>query len=553
MLNWLRHYRRDDLRGDITAGVTTAVLLVPQGMAYAILAGLPPIVGLYASILPLIIYAFLGSSRQLAVGPVAMVSLLVAASVGPLANGDPTMAIALSALLALMVGLIQFGMGVARLGVLVNFLSHPVISGFTSAAALIIGLSQLKHLLGIQLNRTHRVDQIFYEAFTKIDEVQTAPLILGGSAILLLLALRRWAPKVPGAIIVVVVGILVAKFDLLPGLSVVGEVPAGLPSPSLPMIEMESIGALFPMAITIAMVAFMESISVAKAFARRNGYKVSPNRELVALGLANVGGSFFSAYPVTGGFSRTAVNAQAGARTGLASILTGIFVLLTLQFLTGYFYFMPKAVLSAIIMVAVFGLVDIKEIKHLWKVKRSDLIFLGITFFATLSLGIEEGIIVGVLASVLWFFIMAIRPHFAVLGRLPGTTVFRNIENYTEAETLPGVLAVRMDAPFFFGNATFLQSTLERLEAEAKEPVRWILIDASSINSLDSSAEATLRGIVQDYQDRGIKVSFASVKCPVRRVMDRAGFTDLVGPERFYHHIQDALDDLQPSMATQGL
>ncbi|MBU0553065.1 solute carrier family 26 protein [Myxococcota bacterium] len=549
VFDWLKHYKRADLRGDLTAGLTTAVMLVPQAMAYAILADLPPIIGLYASVIPLILYALLGTSRQLAVGPVAMVSLLVASGIGPLAQGDPATAVGLAALLALMVGALQLGMGLGRMGFLVNFLSHPVISGFTSAAALVIGLSQLKYLLGIKLDRTHRVDLLLHQAYTKLDQIQVEALILGGGAILILLALRKWAPKVPGALIVVILGTIIAKLELLKGLAIVGEVPAGLPAPSVPIIDSESLIALLPIALTIAMVGFMESISVAKAFARRNRYKVDPNQELIALGAANLGGSVFGAYPVTGGFSRTAVNAQAGANTGLASIITGLFVLITLQFLTEYFFFLPKAVLSAIIMVAVFGLIDIKEVKHLWHVKKSDLVFLVITFFSTLILGIEEGILVGVASSVFWFFVMAIRPHFAVLGRLPNSDVFRNVSNYPEAETRPEVLAVRMDAPFFFGNATFLQATLERLEAERGGQLKRIIIDASSINDLDSSAESMLRTIAEELRGRGIELAFAAVKGPVRAVMDRAGFTAFLGRDRFYHDVKDAMDDATPSAA----
>jgi len=517
-------------------------------MAYAILADLPPIVGLYASTIPLFIYALLGSSRQLAVGPVAMVSLLVAAGIGPLAQGDPDTAVSLALLLALMVGLIQTLMGLFRMGFLVNFLSHPVISGFTSAAALIIGLSQLKHLLGISLTRSHRIDLLLYETLGRLAEIQTGALILGLGAILLLLALRRWAPRIPGALIVVLFGTLLVQNGLLEaGIAVVGEVPAGLPSPKLPILSWESFRALLPIALTISLVSFMESISVAKAFARRNRYKVDPNRELIALGLANVGGSFFGGYPVTGGFSRTAVNAQAGAQSSLASAITAICILFTLQFLTGAFYFLPKAVLSAIIMVAVFGLVDLKEIRHLWKAKRSDLLFLLLTFLSTLMLGIEEGILLGVAASILWFILKAIRPHMAVLGKLPGRDLFRNIKHHPEAVTWPGLLILRMDAPFFFGNLAFLSSSLERLEAEAPEPLKVVLIDASSSNDLDSSAESMLRELKEEYQSRGISLFFSNLKGPLRAIMKRSGFLRFIGEDHLFNDTSEAVKFISES------
>ena len=540
---WLSNYRKEDLSGDLSAGLTVAVMLIPQGMAYALLAGLPPIIGLYASIIPLAIYALFGSSRQLAVGPVAMVSLLVATGVGSLAPAGSSQFLALAILLALMVGALQLAMGVLRLGFLVNFLSHPVVSGFTSAAALIIGLSQLKHLLGVALPRTKHVHQILLSALAKLGEVQPITLAIGASSILLLVLLKRFAPRVPRALVVVFLSTLAVwllRLDLR-GVAIVGTVPAGLPQPSLPTLDLPAMLALLPIALTIALVGFMESISVAKAVARRHRYQVTPNQELIGLGMANLVGAFFSAYPVTGGFSRTAVNDQAGAKTPLASLITAAVIALALLFLTPAFYYLPKAVLAAIIMVAVFGLVDLAEVKHLWHVKRSDLALLGLTFFATLSLGIEEGIATGVLASLLWFVVRTTRPHSAVLGQLPATEVYRNIKNHPEAQTLDGVLALRVDAQFYFGNVTFLKDTLRSLEAKATERLQVVVIDASSINSLDSSAAAALEEIAEDYAERGLRLLFAGTKMPVREVMARSGLLAHLGQESFFLRVHDAM------------
>ncbi|MBW2732661.1 MAG: solute carrier family 26 protein [Deltaproteobacteria bacterium] len=542
-LEWIRNYRREDLSGDLTAGLTVAVMLIPQGMAYALLAGLPPIIGLYASIIPLAIYALFGTSRQLAVGPVAMVSLLVATGVGAIAQPGSSEFIAYAILISLMVGVIQLAMGVFRLGFLVNFLSHPVVSGFTSAAALIIGFSQLKHLMGVDLQRSHHIHSIIWQALEKLGEINPLTLAIGLGSVVLLMVLKRLKKTFPAALAVVTLGTLAVWLLGLSekGVAIVGAVPAGLPGPTLPMLDAKALMALFPMALTISFVGFMESISVAKAVARRHRYEVDANQELTGLGLANIAGSFFSAYPVTGGFSRTAINDQAGARTPLASLITAGVIALALLFLTPVFYYLPKAVLAAIIMVAVFGLVDIAEVKHLWRVKRSDLALLLITFVATLSLGIEQGILAGVGASLLWFVVRTTRPHAVLLGRLPGTEIYRDVLTHPEAKTLDGVVALRVDAQFYFGNVNFLKDTLRRLEAE-HGPLSAVVVDASSINQLDSSAAGAIEEITEDYQDRGINLFFAGVKEPVMHVMRRAHLRDKLGDDAFFMRVHDAME-----------
>lgn len=542
----LRSYDRVQLRGDLVAGLTTAVMLIPQGMGYAMLAGLPPIYGLYSSLIPLVVYAVFGSSRQLAVGPVAMVSLLVAAGVGTIAAPGSDAFIAYAIMLAVLVGALQLAMGVARLGFLVNFLSHPVISGFTSAAALIIGFSQLKHLIGVDIPRSNYVHSIVVEALQRISEVNVATLLIGGLSVLALVLLKKYAPRWPRALMVVAVTSLVVWLANLTGagVSIVGTVPAGLPTVALPAFDAQVLRQLLPIALAIALVGFMESVAVAKRYARENHYEVDANQELIGLGLANAIGAFMHATPVTGGFSRTAVNAQAGAKTSVAGIITALVIALTLVFLTPLFYFLPKAVLAAIIMTAVFGLVDVREVKHLWKVKRSDLAMLTITFLATLTLGIEEGILVGVGASLMVFVFHTTRPHVAVLGRLPNHEAYRNVERFPEAQTVPGILALRLDAQFYFGNVNFLKETLAELEARETTPLRAVVIDASGVNQIDASAEAALREILADYRSRQIRLVLASVKGPVRDVLERSGFTEELGEAGFALRVHDAMTAL---------
>ncbi len=564
-LTWLPRYDRANLPGDLQAGLTTAVMLIPQGMAYAMLAGLPPIVGLYASLVPLALYSLLGTSRELAVGPVAMVSLLVAQAVSPLAEQGSASYVGLAVLLALMVGAMQFMMGVLRLGFLVNFLSHPVISGFTSAAALIIGFSQLKHLLGVDIERSSNIFRVLASAGRQIASWHVATVAIGVGSVVTLVVMKKYAPRWPRALVVVVVGTLaVFALDLAnAGVKIVGSVPAGLPAVSAPLTWPADVYAsdglwaalsalvapmrpLLAAAVVISLVSFMESISVAKAFARLRRYEVDPNQELVALGAANLAGSFFGAYPVTGGFSRTAVNAQAGAKTGLAGLITAAVISLTLLWLTPLFYFLPKAVLAAIIFTAVFGLIDVREVKHLWKVKRSDLALLVLTFVATLGLGIEEGILLGVGASLGLFIVRTTRPHTAVLGRLPGTPIYRNVDRYPEAQTVPGVLAVRIDAQFYFGNVSFLKEILARLERErVKGALRVLVLDASGMNQLDSSADAALHELLHAYEDRGIRMIVTNVKGPVRDVMKRSGLWKRLGPEGKALSVHEAMERLK--------
>lgn len=546
---WIKNYRQADLKSDLSAGITVAVMLVPQAMAYAMLAGLPPIMGLYASTIPLFLYALFGSSRQLAVGPVAIVSIMTAAGVGALAEVGSEAYLTYAIVLALMVGIMQFALGLARFGFLVNFLSHPVISGFTSAAALIIGFSQLKHLLGIEIERTHLIHDILLQTWQSIAEINLITLTIGLASITTLVALKSWNPLFPGALVVVALS-TVAVWGLNlheQGVKIVGDVPSGLPSPTWPAFDWNIVSALLPTALAISLVSFMESISVAKAIARKHKYKIAPNQELVGLGLANIAASLFKAFPVTGGFSRTAVNNQAGAQTPVASIVTASSIILVLLLLTPLFYYMPKAVLAAIIMTAIVSLIDIKEMQHLLVVKKSDLALLLITFFATLTLGIEEGIILGVTMSLLWLIIQTTKPHAAVLGRLPGTTIYRNIANYPEATTIDGILAIRVDAQFYFGNVAFLKDYITQQIQDSQRDVRAVVIEAASINQLDSSADSALFEIHEELATLGIDLYFASVKIPVMQVMQRSGFQQSLGEDHFFLDLHSAIQHLSTS------
>ena len=543
LLSQLSDYGREKLRGDLSAGLTVGVMLIPQGMAYALIAGLSPIYGLYASLVPLVVYAVFGTSRQLAVGPVAMVSLLVAAAVAPIAEGSPQLYVGLAVLLSLMVGVLQFGLGVARFGFLVNFLSHPVLSGFTSAAALIIGLSQLKHLLGIDLPRSNFIHEILWTAAGRLGEVHPLTLLLGLGSIALLVGLRWWRRSLPGALVAVVLTTVVVWALGLDeqGVAIVGSVPGGLPPLSMPPLDWGYARQLAPSALAIGLVGFMESIAVAKVYAGRHRYEVDANQELIGLGLANIAGAFVSAYPTTGGFSRTAVNDEAGARTNLAAIVSAGIIALTLLFLTPLFYYLPKAVLAAIIMVAVAGLVDWDEARYLWRVDRRDFGLMALTFVATLTLGIEQGILVGVVVSLIVIVYESSTPHTAVMGRLPDTETYRNLKRNPEAMTRSHVVVLRMDANLSFANVSTFQDLV--LDLDVNDPaLEAIVIDMYPVNQIDSTATHTLRDVIETCRRGGVRLYLAGVKGPVKDVLDAAGLSDDLGEERFFLEVHDAVE-----------
>ena len=556
IFGWLRSYQRADLGPDIIAGLTTAVMLVPQAMGYALLAGLPPIHGLYAAVAPLIFYAVLGTSRHLAVGPVAMDSILVAGAVGAIATIGTENYVLIAAALGLMVGAIQAGLGFLRAGFLVNFLSRPVVAGFTAAAALIIAASQLGHLLGVPLPRTHHVHRVIWGAIQSASDWSWPTLAIGVSSIAaLVLCKKRW-PRFPAALFVVVAATLtVWQLGLSTrGVSIVGEVPAGLPGFSLPSVDSDILTQLIPAAATIALVSFMEAISVGRTFAQAYRYDIHPNRELIALGFANMAGGASGGYPIAGGFSRSAVNVRAGARTQLAALVTCAVVIITLIAFTRAFFYLPKAALSAIIVAAVAGLIDIRGAAEVYRVKRSDFYLLVLTFFATLSLGIQWGILVGIGASLLLFLVRTTRPYFAELGRIPESQTYLNIARHPHAETIPGIILVRVDAQFYFGNVSFLKETVRSLVRDSGSPVRYFVLEAAGVNDLDSAAAATLAELDEELAAQGIKLVLTRIKGPVRDVLHRTGLLEKLASEgRVYLSTHRAIEVLRSGMSLPDL
>lgn len=545
ILEWIQEYNKTLFKGDLSAGITVAVMLIPQGMAYAMIAGLPPVYGLYAAIFPQLIYAIMGSSRQLAVGPVAMDSLLVATTLNTMAIVDAQHYISLAIFLAFFMGVIQVFLGLIKFGFLVNFLSKPVINGFTSAAAIIIGLSQLNHMLGVEISQGNVLQALIQSIWEVRTEIHLLTLMITLGSIFLIFGIKRFSKKIPVALVVVILTTLLTSqlnWNEM-GVSIVGTIPSGLPAFNFQWIAVEDIYPLFPMALTLSLIAFLEAISIAKAIeVKENKETVDPNQELIALGAANVFGSFFQSYPTTGGFSRTAVNHESGAQTGVAAIISAAVVGLTLVFFSSWFYYLPKPVLGAIILTAVINLVDLKYPYQLWSSHREEFFILLFTFLITLFMGIMEGVLLGTLASLSLMVYRSSQPHIAILGRIKGTKHYRNIHRFTEeVETFPGVLILRFDGQLFFGNHSYFKKQIVDLLGRETKKIRYLVIDASPINYIDASASNTLNHWIQNLNKEGITVLWVNVIGPIRDLFFKNGMLKKIGKKNLFYSLDSAV------------
>ena len=525
------------LQADIIAGITVALVLVPQSMAYAQLAGLPAYYGLYASFLPGIVAALFGSSRQLATGPVAVVSLMTAAALEPLAL-SPELYVAYALSLALMVGIFQLSLGVLRLGVLVDFLSHPVVIGFTNAAAIIIGTSQLSKIFGVTdfAKGEHQYETIWNVIVAATTDTHMLTLSMGLLAIGIMVVLKKISAKIPNVLIAVVITTLlswVMNFAAKGG-RVVGEVPAGITLPALPEgVQWDVIVQLMTTAVIIGIIGFMEAISIAKAMAAQTRQRLDPNQELIGQGLGNLVSGIFQGYTVSGSFSRSAVNISAGAATGFSSVVTGAVVGITLLFLTPLLYHLPQATLAAVIMMAVINLVKIRPIIDAWKVQPHDGIVAIVTFLLTLIVAphLETGIVVGVILSLGLFLFRTMRPNIAVLSRHTDGTL-RDAE-VAKLETCDNISLIRFDGPLYFANTGFFVDTI--LDRVAKKPdLKFVVIDAEGINEVDATGEEMLNELVTRLESLGIELLMARVKKPVMDILKRSGFVEHWGRDKFF-------------------
>lgn len=664
----------DMLKADFMAGLTVALVLIPQSMAYAQLAGLPAYYGLYAAFLPVAVAALWGSSSQLGTGPVAVVSLLTASSLAVLAAPGSDQFIALAIMLSLVVGVIQLLLGVFKLGVIVNFLSHPVIVGFTNAAAIIIGLSQVSKLFGVPMGRSEHFINDIVGVLKQIGDTHMPTLAMGILAIALMWAIRKYAPKLPGVLIAVVVTTLLSwsigfernangsleqiadpqlqavvqqnmaaakqvddlntqiasksaalkaaekanennisavqmeaelallrielrdaeaafakekaalrylqvvrstgadgatlaiysaerapqgvtldetryhlrklnaeGFKLVGGGEVVGAIPEGLPSIQMPSLNLDALGSLLSAALVISLVGFMEAISIAKAVAARTKERIDPNQELIGQGLANVVGSFSQAFPVSGSFSRTAVNMNAGAKTGMSSVITALIVLVALLFLTPLLYHLPQAVLAAIIIMAVIGLVNFKAVKHAWQASRHDGIAAGVTFVSTLAFAphLDKGIMVGAGLALGLYLYRTMSPRVAILGRYKDGTL-RDLKVNPDLPTSKHVVAIRFDGSLYFANVPYFEDAM--LEAISKNPeAKYVLVVGDAINELDASGEEVIHHLVERLRAAGITLVFSGLKKQVLDVMRATGLFEAIGQDKLFATVDQAI------------
>lgn len=548
--NWLSDYDGGQLTGDLKSGLTTGMMLIPQGMAYAVIAGMPPIYGLYAGVIPLLIYPLFGTSKHLAVGPVAVDMLIVAAGVTMITSPANSDFVGLVILLTMMTGITQLLMGSFRLGALFNFFSRPVIAGFTMAAPIIIAFTQLHNLLGIQLPDTQYIVFIAGEAIQQAGDVHLQTFIWGTVAIVLLVVLNYMTPQLPASAIVLVLSIFVAWLVDMEnlGVEIVGSIPDGLPPITVPQLSFENLRRLLPTALTLALVQFMSVASLGKAFAKRNNYLVDSNHELVAIGASNFVGSLFSSLPISGSFSRSAAAEQAGVKSPMANVITSAIVILTLLFLTPLFYHLPMPILAAIIIVSVFGLIDIDEIKFLYKAKRSEGVIATFTFFCTLLIGIQEGILLGVGASMLTMLYKYSRPAVAELGVMPGTRLFKNLERNPNAKRIEGVLILRVDASFSFINAEFFRDFILERSEEQDKSTHFVIIDGSSINMLDTTATDSLKSIIKTLRGWDMELYMSGLKGPVRDVIEKSGLKEFLGPDHYCEDPHEAVERVLKKM-----
>lgn len=531
---------------DLMAGITVALVLIPQSMAYANLAGLPAYYGLYAAFLPGAVAALFGSSRQLATGPVAVVSLLTGAALLPFAQSGSEQFITLAILMSFLIGVVQLALGVLRLGVVVNFLSHPVIVGFTNAAALIIGLSQLSKIFGVKMGRSDHFLQDIWGVLQQLHSTHLPTLLFGVVAFAIMWTLKKKWPRLPNVLIAVAFTTLASwllGFQSMGG-KVVGEIPQGLPAWSLPHFDWSVMGSLLSSAIIISLVGFMEAISIAKAMAARTKERIDPNQELIGQGLGNLLGCLTQAYPTSGSFSRSAVNLDAGARSGFSSVVTTVMVLVTLLFLTPLLYHLPEAVLAAVIMMAVVGLLNVHAIIHAWHANRHDGIAAIATFFASLMFAphLDKGIFFGAGLAIMLFLYRTMSPRVALLGLFPDGTL-RDVAMHPELPTDPQIIALRFDGQLYFANVSYFEEKI--LHAVAAKPnANFLLLVGDGINQMDASGEEVVRHLVERLHKNDMVMVFSGLKRQILSVMQTTGLFDLVGNTNIFATEQAALSDI---------
>lgn len=540
----INDYGKRDLLADLYTGLTIGVLLIPQGMAYAMLAGMPVTYGLYAGLIPPVFYALFGSSPHLSVGPVAISSILLLAGVSSIAEVGSEQYISLVITAGLLIGVIEVAMSFLKLGFFVNFISYPVIAGFTSAAAIIIVVTQLKDILGFTIPRfDHEYDTLIY-AIRHLDSTHYITLIIFLLSLGSILLIKRLGRFLPSGLIVLGVATLVCYLLELNqyGVDIIGSVPSGLPRWIWPDMKMENILSLIPTVLTILVMGIVGSLSMAKSIeSRHQYYEVKPDQELLGLGMAKLAGAFFQSLPSDGSFSRSSIVSDSGGRSVLSSVFAAVLVGLTLLFFTVLLYYLPLAVLSAVIVVAVGGLIDVKVATVLWRSHRSDFMMMMITFIVTLTIGIMEGVACGVGLSIFVVLYRSTHPSVVELGQIEGSTRYRNLDRYEEALGRDDIAVVRFDDQIFFANASFFKDSIRQcVKRHPEGKLKHLILDSSSIHSIDSTGTRVLMEVEQELARKGITLHLSGVIGPVRDILYKSNL--LTEPDKHHMSIQEAVE-----------
>ncbi len=549
--DWLRGYNKSTFSSDFLAAIIVTIMLIPQSLAYALLAGLPPEMGLYASMLPLMAYAALGTSRTLSVGPVAVVSLMTATAVGKVAQAGTADYASAAVTLALMSGVLLVLLGLLRFGFVTNFLSHPVVSGFITASGILIAMSQLRHIFGIE-GQGETLPALLGDLLSSLPDMNAATLTVGVFALFFLYACRSHLPtflsglglqngtanmlaKAAPVMAVMLTTLIAMLADLeARGVALVGAIPRGLPAFSQPALSPHLLAELLLPALLIALIGFVESVSVGRTLGAKRRERIDPNQELVGLGAANIAAAVSGGFPVTGGFSRSVVNFDAGAKTQAASVMTATGIGLTALFLTPALYYLPKATLAATIIVAISSLLDWKTIKEAWGYDYADFGAIAITILMTLGFGVEVGVISGVTSSIALHLYRTMRPHFAIVGTVPGTEHYRNVKRH-DVVTHENILSIRIDESLYFANAAFLEE-LVYTEVAKTGAVEHVILMCPAVNSIDLSALEALQEINQRLLERRVLLHLSEVKGPVMDALKRSHFLENLAGKVFLHH-----------------
>lgn len=557
-LRWLKDYNRGSFIGDMLSGITIAAMLIPQSMGYALVAGLPVEFGLYACIFPPLIYALLGTSNKLSIGPVALDSVLVLSGLSLLAEPGSENYVELAISLTLMVGLIQAFFGFIKFGFIASFLSYPVILGYTCAAAIVIMISQFENVLGVSVESGNTIARVF-QFVVQFGQWHWLTIAVAAGGIVFLTGFQRWFPRVPGALLMLVLGMLCSGFwqaqDL--GVDVIAFIPQGLPLPRLPSPTLEQLFALIPTALTVALMGYVGSMSICKAQEKpTDKITVNPNQELIAIGAANFAGAFFRAFPVSASFSRSAALVKAGALTQVSAVVSSLTIIAIMLFFTPVFasYPLPKALLAAIILISVSGLFKYRDMKALFKQNRNEASLMLITFALTIVLGVQQGLLAGVILSIAKVIYNAARPHMTELGAIMGGKLFRNVNRFADVTIREDVLIFRFDAPLFFANADYFVERIYRWmkQREKPEALRAIIFDAEAVNSIDSTAIRTLQKMIEALANQGVQFYITNAIGPVRDALFNSPLKIYITPQTMFATIHDAVSYIDYGIGDTG-